>query len=103
MTPGDWKRLDAKTDEEITAAAMADPDAQPITPGEIADYRPPALSKVVRHKLGMTRQRFSGAYGIPLDALRAWESHEAEPSPAESAYLRLIEREPERSKLVPAE
>jgi hypothetical protein len=28
----DWDRLRAKTDEEITAAALNDPDAQPITP-----------------------------------------------------------------------
>ena len=37
-----------------------------------------------------------------METLRAWERHEAEPTPAETAYLRLIEREPERAKLLPA-
>lgn len=27
----DWKRLDAMPDEEVTAAALSDPDAQPLT------------------------------------------------------------------------
>ena len=32
----DWRRVDAMTEEEIPAAAMADPDAQPMTPEEMA-------------------------------------------------------------------
>jgi hypothetical protein len=28
----DWNRLRAMTDEEVTAEAMSDPDAQPMTP-----------------------------------------------------------------------
>ena len=102
MTPEDWKRQDALTDEEITAAALADPDAQPISAEQIANYRPPALSKVVRHKLGMVRAEFAAAYGIPVETSRAWERHEIEPTPAELAYLRLIEREPELAKLAAA-
>ena len=31
----DWARLRAMTDEEVTAAAMADPDARPITPEQL--------------------------------------------------------------------
>lgn len=27
----DWERLNAMTDEEVTAAALSDPDAQPLT------------------------------------------------------------------------
>ncbi len=102
MTPEDWKRLDAMTDEEITAAALADPDAQPISAEQIAAYRPPAFSKVVRNKLRMTRLRFAENYGIPPDTLRAWERHEILPTAVELAYLQLIERQPERAKLLPA-
>ena len=102
MMPEDWRRLDAMTDEEITAAALADPDAQPLTPEQLeAMRRRRPLCKVVRNKLCMTRQRFSESYGIPLDTLRAWERHEAEPTEVELAYLRLIERQPELAKLVP--
>jgi putative transcriptional regulator len=98
MTPEDWKRLDALTDEEIIAAAEADPDAYLITPEQVAAWRPPALSKVVRHQIGMTRLRFSETYAIPLDTLRAWERHELEPTQAEVANLELIAREPEMAK-----
>jgi putative transcriptional regulator len=102
MTPEDWARQDAMTDEEITAAALSDPDNQPLTDEQLARFRRPALVKRIRQKLRIGRETFSDAYGIPLDTLIAWERHEAEPSAAELAYLKLIEREPERSKLVPA-
>jgi putative transcriptional regulator len=32
----DWARVVAMTDDEITAAALADPDAQPLTPEQLA-------------------------------------------------------------------
>jgi hypothetical protein len=31
-----WERVMAMTDEEITAAALADPDARPLTPEQLA-------------------------------------------------------------------
>ena len=31
----DWARLDAMSDEEVMAAALSDPDAQPLTPEEL--------------------------------------------------------------------
>ena len=102
MTPADWERFHALTDEEITAAALSDPDAQPMTPEQLARMRRPALVKTLRHRLRMGQEMFASTYGIPLDTLRAWERHEAEPTPTELAYLRLIEREPERAKLVAA-
>ena len=98
MTAEDWRRLDAMTDEEITAAALADPDNPPLTDEQLAQFRRPALARQVRHKLGMGREAFAAAYGIPVETLRAWERHEAEPTEVEIAYLRLIEREPEMTK-----
>jgi putative transcriptional regulator len=91
------------TDEEITAAALSDPDAQPLTDEQLARMRRPALAKRIRQRLRMGQQSFSAAYGIPLNTLRAWERHEAEPTLVEVAYLRLIEREPERARMAPAE
>jgi putative transcriptional regulator len=32
----DWARVAAMTDEEVTAAAASDPDAQPLTPEQLA-------------------------------------------------------------------
>jgi putative transcriptional regulator len=38
----DWERLRAMTDEEVTAAAMSDLDARPMTPEQLrAGRRPP--------------------------------------------------------------
>jgi hypothetical protein len=36
----DWAKVMAMTDEEIRARALADPDAQPLTPEELARMRP---------------------------------------------------------------
>jgi hypothetical protein len=35
----DWARIDAMTDEEIEAAARADPDNPPLTDEELASMR----------------------------------------------------------------
>jgi putative transcriptional regulator len=99
MTPEDWRRLDALTDEEITAAALKDPDNPPLTDEQLAQFRRPALSMKVRLKLHMGRESFAATYGIPLETLVAWERHTVEPTAVELAYLRLIEREPEMAKV----
>lgn len=99
MTAEDRRRLAAMTDEEITVAALADPDNPPLTDEQLARFRRPALVKRIRHKLHMGRETFAAAYGIPLETLRAWERHEVQPTEVELAYLRLIEREPEMTRM----
>jgi putative transcriptional regulator len=98
MTAEDRCRLETMTDEEIIAAALTDPDNPPLTDERLARFRRPALSMRIRHRLHMGRETFAAAYGIPLETLKAWERHEAEPSEVELTYLRLIEREPELTK-----
>ena len=36
----DWEQVDGMTEEEIHAAALSDPDAQPVTPGELEEFKP---------------------------------------------------------------
>jgi DNA-binding transcriptional regulator YiaG len=98
MTPENWRRLDAKTEAELLAESLSDPDAQPISAERWATARRPALVKRIRHKLRMGRETFAATYGIPVDTIFAWERHTAEPTQAETAYLELIQREPELSK-----
>lgn len=86
------------TEEEVLAAANDDPDNPPIPPERLAALRRVSPAKLIRQKLGLSRDAFSEAYGIPLDILRAWESHRAEPSTVELAYLRAIERAPEATR-----
>lgn len=35
----DWERFDALTEEEVTAAALSDPDAQPLTGEQLRKFR----------------------------------------------------------------
>jgi putative transcriptional regulator len=42
LPPGktDWAKVKAMTDEEVHAAALSDPDAQPMTAEQLARMRP---------------------------------------------------------------
>src|SRR5580704_5855650 len=66
----DWARLAAMTDEEIEAAALADPDAQPLTDEELAEFVRPALLKRLRGQLSRTQSPFAKRFHINLEPLR---------------------------------
>ncbi len=83
------------TEEEKHEAALADPDNPPMTPGQLARMRRISLAKFTRQKLGMSQDTFSDTYAIPLDTLRAWERHQAEPTPAETSFLKAIAAAPD--------
>jgi putative transcriptional regulator len=78
------------TDEEVHAAALRDPDAQPLTPERFAGMRQVARSKTIRRVLGLTREEFSTKFHIPLGTLLDWEQGRAEPDQTARAYLRAI-------------
>ncbi|NJL27587.1 MAG: XRE family transcriptional regulator [Thermoanaerobaculia bacterium] len=82
------------TDEEALAAALADPDAQPLSPEELAKMRRVSPVKVLRQRLGMTQVEFAQTFGLPLGTLRDWEQHRSTPDAPAQALLRAIEREP---------
>jgi putative transcriptional regulator len=52
-TRHDWSRADAMIDAEIHAAALADPDAQPLTPERLAKLRRTPQEQVIRRALGL--------------------------------------------------
>lgn len=91
----DWARLDAMTEEEAIAAALADPDAQPLSPEELAKMRRVSPVKALRQRLGMTQMEFAEAFGLPISTLRDWEQRRSTPDAPARALLRAIEREPE--------
>lgn len=91
----DWARLAAMTDEEALAAALADPEAQPLSPEELAGMRRVSPVKVLRQRLGMTQVEFAQTFGLPVSTLRDWEQHRSTPDAPARALLRAIEREPE--------
>jgi hypothetical protein len=58
-TRHDWRRADAMTDEEIHAAALSDPDAQPLTPQRLATMRRTPQVRVIRRALGLSQEEFA--------------------------------------------
>jgi putative transcriptional regulator len=66
----DWAQLDAMTDDEVVAAARSDPDAQPLTPAQLARMRRVPRVKIVRQRLGMTQAEFAEAFHLPITTLR---------------------------------
>jgi putative transcriptional regulator len=85
----------AMTEDDIHAAALNDPDAQPLTAESIARLRPTPRTKTLRRALGLTQEEFAGRYQIPLGTLRDWEQGRAEPDQPARAYLKAIAGDPE--------
>ena len=99
----DWTRLDAVTDEEVVAAALSDPDAQPLTPEQLSRMRRVSRVKVLRQRLGMTQLQFAEAFHLPITTLRDWEQRRSTPDAPARALLLAIERDPEVMRRLLAE
>jgi len=89
----DWERLRSMTDAEVHAAALADPDAQPLTEDDLARMKRVPRIKTLRRALRLTQEEFSTRYHIPLGTLRDWEQGRSEPDAR--AYLHAIAGDPE--------
>jgi putative transcriptional regulator len=98
-----WAHVDALTDEEIVAAALSDPDAQPLNPEQLAKMRQVSRVKVLRQRLKMTQAQFAEAFHLPITTLRDWEQHRSTPDAPARALLLAIERDPEVMRLLLAE
>jgi putative transcriptional regulator len=83
------------TEEEVLAAALSDPDAQPLDAEKLAKMHRVSSVKVLRQRLGMTQVEFAEAFGLPVSTLRDWEQHRSTPDAPARALLRAIDREPE--------
>lgn len=83
------------TDEEVLAAALSDPDAQPLTPRDLERMKRTPRAKIIRRALGLTQEEFAARFQIPLGTLRDWEQGAAEPDQAARAYLKVIAVDPE--------
>ena len=99
----DWVRIDAMTDAEVTAAALSDPDAQPLPPAQLARMRRVSRVKVLRQRLDMTQAEFAEAFHLPITTLRDWEQHRSTPDAPARALLLAIERDPEAMRRLLAE
>lgn len=100
QTDTDWDAVAALTNEQIHAAALADPDAQPIPRGADEELAKLGLHRVVnvkklRERLGLTQEAFAAAYRIPIGTLRDWEQRRKLPDATARAYLTVIARDPQ--------
>ena len=82
------------TDEEVLAAALSDPDAQPLTPQDFKRMKRTPRARIIRRALGLTQEEFAARFQIPLGTLRDWEQGAAEPDQAARAYLKVIAVDP---------
>jgi putative transcriptional regulator len=99
-TDTDWDCVNSLTDEQIHAAALAGPDAQPLPRGTDEERAKLGLIHLVnvkklRERLGLTQEAFAAAYRIPVGTLRDWEQRRKNPDAPARAYLTVIERNPE--------
>jgi putative transcriptional regulator len=98
-----WSRFDAMTEAQRHAAALNDPDAQPLTEEDLTRMKRTPRAKIIRRALGLSQEDFAARFHIPIGTLRDWEQGRVEPDQAARAYLTVIARDPEgvRKALTP--
>ena len=94
LSKHDWKRFDSMTDAERQAAAVKDPDAQPLRPTDMKRMKRTPQVKIIRRALGLSQEEFAARFHIPLGTLRDWEQDRKAPDAAARAYLVVIARIP---------
>jgi putative transcriptional regulator len=99
----DWSRLNEMTDDEVLAAALSDPDAQPLDSEQLAKMRRVSRVKALRQRLGMTQTEFARAFHLPITTLRDWEQRRSIPDAPARALLLAIERDPDVMRRLLAE
>lgn len=90
----DWSRFDAMSADERHAAAIAGPDAKPMTDAEWANMPRVPRVKIIRRALKLSQEDFAAHFHIPIGTLRDWEQGRKEPDAAAKAYLRVIAQAP---------
>jgi putative transcriptional regulator len=82
------------TDEEKHAAALSDPDAQPLTEAQLARGKR-SYVKHLRRRLGLTQEEFAKRFHLPYNTVRDWEQGVREPNAAARNLLQVIEHNPD--------
>jgi putative transcriptional regulator len=95
LTKAERARLDAMSDAEITAAAVADADNPLLTVNESARIKAAQAVRRTRAHTGLSQDRFAKRYRISVGRLRDLEQGRTKADSALLAYLAVIEREPE--------
>lgn len=91
----DWSAFDAMTEDEVHAAALSDPDAQPATEEQLARARRRPRVALIRQSLNLTQEEFARRFGLALGTVRDWEQGAHMPDRAALILLAIIARHPE--------
>jgi putative transcriptional regulator len=103
LSPEERERLDSMTDDEVRAAALSDPDAQPWTDEQLDEAvrrreereSMAALVRRAREKSGLSQATFAARFRIDPLRLKDWEQGRRLPDALALAYLRIIEHAPD--------
>jgi putative transcriptional regulator len=98
----DWTKFDARTEAKNTAAALADPDAQPATPEQLARARRVVNVRLIRDKFGLSQEQFARRFGLRIEMVRGWEDKSLVPDAVAVTLLRVIWAEPDAVRRVVA-
>ncbi len=90
----DWARVDAMSDEEVEAAALSDPDAQPTSLETLKNFQHTIDVRAIRENLSLTQEEFAEAFHLPLIRIKEWERALRTPDPTAQTLLRVIAYNP---------
>ncbi|HVV94633.1 MAG TPA: helix-turn-helix domain-containing protein [Hyphomicrobiales bacterium] len=88
-------RLDALTEEQIEAAALSDPDSQPMTESQMHRILLAQRIKKLRKAHNLSQEAFARRFRIPLGTLRDLEQARRQPDAITRAYIKVIEADPD--------
>jgi putative transcriptional regulator len=94
LTPEQRARLEAMTDADAEAAALADPDAQPLTDEQLAQFERVPNIKAIRENLRLSQKQFAETFGLSLSVVRDWEQGRFFPDRAARTLLKVIAHNP---------
>jgi putative transcriptional regulator len=94
LTPEHRARPEAMTDADVEAAASADPDAQPLTEEQLAQFERVPNIKAIREKLHLSQKQFAETFGLSLSVVRDLEQGRFFPDRAARTLLKVIAHNP---------
>jgi putative transcriptional regulator len=94
----DWAKVDAMTEEEVHAAARADPDAQPVTEEELKGFKRVVDVQDIRKRLDLSQREFAKTYHLSVRTLQEWEQRRIRPDTTATAFLTAIANDPDGVK-----
>jgi putative transcriptional regulator len=93
--PDELARVKAMTDEEVEAAALTDPDNPPLMDARVSDFMSAARLRRIREGCNLSQEEFARRYHFSLGRLRDLEQGRTRIDGIVSAYVRLIEADPD--------